>query len=134
MTRGELQYDRTATVSVIVYGQSGADDITLDAIIDTGFDGFLSLPMDTISSLKLDFFDREETLVFGGLTAEFDTHLAVVEFAGEERGIVVFAAENPPLVGMSLLYGMKLTMEVVDGGLVNIETLPFEPVIGKAEP
>ncbi len=128
MTRGEVQYDRTATVFITIRGRSGADDIGLDAIIDTGFDGFLSLPPDTVSLLKLDYFDREETSVFGGLTVEFDTFLGAVEFAGEGRGIVICATDNPPLIGMSLLYGLQLTVETVDGGEVTLARLPNAPL------
>ena len=129
MTQGEVHFDRTATVSITIRGFSGANDKTIVAVIDTGFDRFLSLPMEWVTGLRLAFLGRGESVLFGGSVAEFDIYAAIVEIAGEERGIIVFAAENPPLIGMSLLYGLKLTVEVVDGGMVVIEPLPFEPIV-----
>ncbi|MBC8141966.1 MAG: clan AA aspartic protease [Armatimonadetes bacterium] len=126
---GEVQYDRTATVPITIRGQDRADDITVAAIIDTGFDGFLSLPAAMVALLRLDYLGQMQTTVFGGFAATFDLHPAIVLFADEERGIVLTAAENPPLIGMSLLYGSKLTVDVVDGGAVSIEPLPFDPIM-----
>lgn len=67
MTRGEVQYDRTATVPVTIGGRGGAEDITIAAIIDTGFDGFLSLPMSLITELNLDYVSRRASSLFGDL-------------------------------------------------------------------
>ncbi len=66
--------------------------------------------------------------MFGGEIVMFDIYLAAVEFAGEGRGVVAFAADNPPLIGMSLLYGLQMTMETVDGGELIITRLPHEPI------
>ena len=33
-------------------------------------------------------------------------------------------ADGGPLVGMSLLYGSRVTLDVVDGGPITIEPLP----------
>ena len=37
---------------------------------------------------------------------------------------IVLAADGTPLIGMSLLRGTRVTVEVEDGGLVTIEPLP----------
>jgi hypothetical protein len=38
--------------------------------------------------------------------------------------VLVLAADGGPLVGLSLLYGHRVTLDVVDGGRVSIEALP----------
>ena len=42
---------------------------------------------------------------------------------GEERTARVYAIGNEPLVGMALLRGSRVTMDVAEGGAVEIEPL-----------
>ena len=49
---------------------------------------------------------------------------ATVLWEGKPRKIMVLDADGGPLVGMSLLYGSRVTLDVVDGGPVTIEPLP----------
>jgi hypothetical protein len=55
-------------------------------------------------------------------------HLGVYDarvlWRGQERFVPVYEAEGGPLVGMSLLRGSRLTVEVEPGGDVVIEDLP----------
>lgn len=48
---------------------------------------------------------------------------ARVLWRGRERFVPVYEAEGDPLVGMSLLRGSRLTIEVEPGGDVVIEDL-----------
>jgi predicted aspartyl protease len=47
-----------------------------------------------------------------------------VTWDGQSTHIEIDEAETDPLVGMSLLYGWELRIQVVDGGSVTVETLP----------
>jgi hypothetical protein len=49
---------------------------------------------------------------------------AVVSWDGQDRNVMVLEANGGPLLGMSLLYGSRVTLDVVDGGPVTIQTLP----------
>jgi hypothetical protein len=42
---------------------------------------------------------------------------------GELRQIDANAAETTPLVGMSLLYGYRMQLDVIEGGTVTIQAL-----------
>jgi len=42
---------------------------------------------------------------------------------GQIQVIDVAASEAEPLVGMSLLYGYKLQIQAIEGGIVTIESL-----------
>jgi predicted aspartyl protease len=59
-----------------------------------------------------------------GTRVALNKYEAAVLWDGRERDILVLEAEGGPLVGMSLLAGHCLVVDVVDGGLVNIEALP----------
>ena len=109
-------------------GCDGAPDITLSAVIDTGFDDFLSLPSDTITALRLDFFGKQKQSVFGGGEVLCDIYMLVVEFAGEERGITVLSSETLPLIGMRLLYGLELYIDIIDGGKITVKPRPDEAI------
>nr|MBC8228759.1 clan AA aspartic protease [bacterium] len=51
-------------------------------------------------------------------------YLAKVLWHNQEREVLVLQADGGPLVGMSLLYGSRVTLDVVDGGDVIIDILP----------
>ncbi len=53
-----------------------------------------------------------------------DVCLAKVLWYGQEREVLVLQADGGPLVGMSLLYGSRVMLEVVDNGDVTIDPLP----------
>ena len=50
-------------------------------------------------------------------------YLAKVLWHGQEREVLILEAEGVPLVGMSLLYGSRVMLEVVDNGDVTIAPL-----------
>jgi predicted aspartyl protease len=54
----------------------------------------------------------------------FPTYKATVEWNGTPRDIEVDAADSDPLVGMALLAGHELHIQVVAGGAVTVEAMP----------
>ncbi len=98
--------------------------VQLEAIIDTGFNGYLTLPSQTVIALQLSFAGhRRGTLADGSVTL-LEVYLATVMWHGNPRVILILQSESSPLIGMALLEENRLTMDVVDGGRVAIESLP----------
>ena len=95
----------------------------VDAVIDTGFTGFLSLPPAIIKSLGLPWSFRDFGTLGDGSEVVFDMYVATVIWDGQTQLIDVAESEAAPLVGMSLLYGFKIKIEAVEGGIVTIEPL-----------
>jgi hypothetical protein len=60
---------------------------------------------------------------FGIITCIFDVYTGLVIWDGEYRYIDINAAETAPLVGMSLLYGYRVQIDAIEGGLVTIQSL-----------
>jgi len=52
----------------------------------------------------------------------FEMYKATVIWDGQIQVIDVAASEAEPLVGMSLLYGYKLQIQAIEGGIVTIES------------
>ena len=114
---------REALVRVTVCSPGGQEQ-EIEAVIDTGFDGSLTLPLAYIMSLGLPWRRRGRALLADGTESLFDIYEATVVWDGTPRRIAVDAADTNPLIGMSLLYGYELTIQAVEGGHVMIQALP----------
>ena len=91
-----------------------------DAIVDTGFDGWLSLPPDLIAQLNLRWKRRGRAILGDGSECVFDVYEAIVVWDGTLLTIPVDEADSEPLVGMSLMEGYQLTVQVFEGGHVEL--------------
>jgi clan AA aspartic protease len=111
-----------AVISVAVRG--GGKIKPVDAVIDTGFNGFLSLPTESIIELGLPWNYRDRATLGDGSETLFDVYNAEVIWNGQYREIEVNAAETEPLLGMRMLKGDRLQVDTIEGGLVTIEMLP----------
>ena len=123
MITGEVSAYREAVISVSVRG-SGDREQEIDAVLDTGFTGFLTLPAPIIRYLDLPWHRRGRAMLADGTDSLFDIYEATVTWDGRPRRIAVDEVDCGPLVGMSLLYGNELRVEVVVGGRVVISPLP----------
>jgi len=93
---------------------------TQDAIVDTGFNGWLSLPPDLIVQLNLKWKRRGRAILGDGSECIFNVYEAVVVWDGTLLTIPVDEADSEPLVGMLLMEGYQLTMQVFEGGQVEL--------------
>jgi clan AA aspartic protease len=119
---GEVTAHREAVLPLMLMGPDGLSH-QITAVLDTGFTASLTLDSAVITALNL-AFDREmPVLLADGITTSMRVYRAAVLWDGAERGIFVHASEGEPLLGMALLHGHRVTMDVVDGGLLNIEPL-----------
>jgi clan AA aspartic protease len=114
---------REAQISLLVRGPLGSEH-TIDSVLDTGFDGFLTLPAATVAALGLRFYGPILGMLADGSVVQLRQYEAVVDWDGTARDVLVLEADGGPLLGMSLLYGSRVTLDVVDGGPVSITSLP----------
>ena len=123
MIVGIVNAEREAVISFEVRGSNGQGR-TILAVIDTGFDGSLTLPSTLITALDLSWRGRGRALLADGSDSVFDSYEATVVWDGALRRISVDEVDIKPLVGMSLLRGYELTINVVEGGSVVLKSLP----------
>lgn len=109
---------REATIQLTV--SSATDDRTVTAVIDTGFDGFLTLPQSLIDELGLPFRGSENVILADGQETTLSLYTATVSWDGQERRVLTLAVEDGALIGMNLLEGHLLTICVVEDGPVTI--------------
>jgi clan AA aspartic protease len=94
-----------------------------DAVIDTGFSGFLTLPASIISELDLTWKGRDLATLGDGTSCIFDVYIAIIIWDGEYCTVDINESETNPLIGMQLLRGYDLRIQAIEGGSVTIEAL-----------
>lgn len=121
MVTGVVTNDREAQIPIVVAGPDGRRDI--DAVIDTGFTGSLTLPSQLIEGFQMPWLCRQPGILADGSVHFFDVYVATVVWNGVEREVEVEAVESGALAGMSLLEGHTLRIEIIAGGRVTV--VPF---------
>lgn len=124
MITGYVNAEREAVIRLKVRGSQPGQEHEIEALIDTGFTSFLTLPPSLIAALGLPWRGFGEAILGDGSLHTFDVHRATVDWDGQERTIEADAADTEPLVGMGLIYGHELRIAAVDGGPVTIGPLP----------
>ena len=119
MITGIVNADFEPIIPLSVCGSDGKV-YTQDAIVDTGFNGWLSLPPDLIAQLNLRWKRRGRAILGDGSECIFDVYEAVVIWDENLIKIPVDEADAEPLVGMSLMEGFQLLIQVFEGGVVTI--------------
>ncbi len=122
MMQGFVNQNCEAIISIAV-GHGNKRKQMVEAVIDTGFTGFLSLPPSIIESIGLPWIFRDMGTLGDGSEVIFEMYRAEVIWDGQVLVVDVASSEADPLVGMSLLYGYKVQIEAIEGGLVTIESL-----------
>jgi clan AA aspartic protease len=122
MIYGVVNINSEAMISLVIMNESRQTQV-IDAVIDTGYTGFLSLPSEIIIALNLPWTGIDRGTLGDGSEVTFEVYTAKVIWDGQYRNIPVNEAETDPLIGMSLLYGYDLRIQVVEGGTIRIEAL-----------
>ena len=95
----------------------------IEAIVDTGYTASLTLPPALITALGLRWQSMDTARLADGSECIFSVYEARIVWDGKVRQILVDAADADPLVGMRLLKGHELKMQVRSRGKVTIKRL-----------
>jgi clan AA aspartic protease len=113
---------REALVQLKIRGPRGRKR-EFDAVIDTGYNASLSLPSAVIASLGLRWQSFGRGILADGSESLFDVYEAEVEWDRKVVRILVDEADTDPLIGMALLNGYELKIQVRARGKVSIKRL-----------
>lgn len=122
MIQGVVNASFDAVVRLPIRGRSG-QSLEVEAIVDTGFNGFLTLPSSLVAELGLPSISRGSALLADGREVEFDVYRVELLWDGRTRYVRADATGSRPLIGMSLLHRHGLYVEVVEGGRVEVAKL-----------
>jgi clan AA aspartic protease len=113
---------RRAYVSLVVRGPAGQQG-EVEFVLDTGFTGAMTLPPAACTALVLPLARVQPVLLADGTRAILQVYDATVEWIDGPEDVEVLAMTGSPLIGMSLLEGCDVRLQVIEGGLLTIETL-----------
>ena len=113
---------REARIRLRVRGPFGQER-EIEAVVDTGFTGLLTLPPELVTDLGLSWHSVGEAVLADGSKSSFDVYQAKVLWDGKARRVVVSELDCVPLVGMGLLRGYNLNVQVRPRGKVTIRRL-----------
>ena len=110
----------TVAVSFLLPGQP---KLTLEFVIDTGYEGALTLPLAAVELLKLPFSHRIVTNLADDSAAPVSVHVATILWDDKEWEVPVLAMGKRPLLGTLLLENHDIALHFTDGG--DVEIRPF---------
>ena len=122
MISGGVVANRGPVVPLIVYDANGRTH-AMSALVDTGFNGWLTLPAQLIAALGLPWQKESHGVLADGGSTFFNVFTVDIVWDGQRRPVYVGELDGESLVGMSLLNGFRLGVEAIDGGPVRIERL-----------
>jgi clan AA aspartic protease len=120
--RGIVGDDWKPIVSIDVVGpDNSAEDVR--ALVDTGFNQYLTLQSATAQALNLPFIDSTVAILADGSKIEVEVRRAVVVWNGVRRPVAAYITEGHPSLGMPMFQNCRLVINAVPGGTVTIDEL-----------
>ena len=121
MILGKITENQEAIIELEVVGLNRQEKI--ETVIDAGYDGFLTLPINLINRLKLRRAGYRSAILGDGNVVVLELYRTKVLWHGKELEVPVLRTDGGPLVGMALLNGNRVTLDVINDGDVRIEIL-----------
>ena len=122
----ERDEERDYLVARIPIAIAGPDRVfrTVEADVDTGFTGWLTLPTAIIQDLGLVSHGRRLTVMANNEARRSYLYRVLLAWHGVLRWTTVIQSEDQPLIGMALLSDCRLTVDAWEGGPVVIAERP----------
>jgi clan AA aspartic protease len=106
-------------VPLIVIPPNG-DPVEIIATVDTGSTGELTLPPSAIRDLALKLLRSDNAILADGSKVSAEVYEALVLWLDEVRAIAVYEMDGTPLLGMKLMRGCRLAMDIIPDGQFTI--------------
>src|SRR5436853_496219 len=95
----------------VTFRLTGVPDVSIEFVVDTGFTGLLTLPLDAVSSIGFPFLHLIPAQLADGSFVEVAIHAATILWKGVEAEARVLATGKRPLLGTALLDGSDLSAQ-----------------------
>jgi clan AA aspartic protease len=123
MITGVILNNGTPVIELKVRGSRG--EIPVEGILDTGFNGFLCLPISIAISLGLELIDATESELADGTVTQDDLVFAgQAEWDGTMRDVdILLTRSEETLIGTAFLTGYRVELDY-SASTVRIERVP----------
>ena len=100
-----------------------------EVVVDTAFDGDLTLPSEFIEQLGYASAGETEMTLADGQTVKCNFYEALAVWDGDYRTVYVTESASQSLLGTNLIQGSTLTIQMWEGGdvIIDYATPPYHP-------
>jgi len=98
-------------------------EIEIECVVDTGFEGFLTLPSAVITKLGLHYLGQINAKLADNSNVATNVYLATILWNGVEKDVAVLGMGRRPLIGTALLEDYHLSIDFCDGGTVIVDDI-----------
>jgi clan AA aspartic protease len=102
----------------VVFRLPHQPDLEIEFVVDTGFEGGLTLPPAAVVAMGLPFYQRIPANLADDSTRMVDVYRATIVWNGYPLQVAVLAMGQRPLLGTALLDGHDLAIHFEDAGEV----------------
>ena len=106
-----------------VFRLPGKPDFSIEFVVDTGFTGDLTLPLQVVIMLGLPYALDHPARLADDSEISIPVYLATIVWKDSERVVRVLATGRRPLLGTSLLAGSEFVSQFVENRLVTVEDI-----------
>ena len=99
-------------------------ELTIDFVVDTGFNDYLTLPPQAVAAMNLVFHSTGSMRLANGSSLSMSMYFAEINWDNQKISVPVVATGTKPLLGTALLEGFRLTINFEPDGLVQFQNLP----------
>ena len=122
MIEGFVNANLEAVVTIPLLGPAGQTR-EIVGVVDTGFNGYLTLPPTLVAELGLSVEGDGEAILADGSEVTFNVYGVTVVWDGQPKYVETAAVGIDALVGMMLLDRQSLFVEVAAGGRVFVQAM-----------
>ncbi len=113
--------DRFARITLLLPGLDGP--LSVEFLVDTGFDGDLSLPLSLISRMETSYAASRRVRLADGYESNQGYRQIMLSWDEDTIPIKVLIVETNPLIGVLLMENYLLQAEMQEEGEVSLEPL-----------
>ncbi|MDE2779215.1 MAG: clan AA aspartic protease [Chloroflexota bacterium] len=121
MIEGRINHRYEPVVNITIVSPTGQTR-ELEAVVDTGFNGFIILPADLVEELELPFLNSSQAFLADDREVNVQVHQATLTWDGARRRVRATASGTTALVGMQLMTDHRLEMDIRIDGTVRIRS------------
>jgi clan AA aspartic protease len=96
---------------------------SVDFVVDTGFNSFLTLLPGAVGAMNLPLFSTTAAILADGTQSLIPTHVATIDWHEQELLVPVLAMGSKPLLGIGLLNQCRFLVEFTEDGVIELEKL-----------
>ena len=119
MVEGRISHQYEPLIAITVSTPDGVWR-EVEAVVGTGFNGYLALPGGPVEELSLPFLYSTNAFLADNTEITIHTHQATITWDGNPRTVAASAGGDRSLVGMQIMEGYQLDMDIRPDGALRI--------------